>query len=169
LGNLEENVAGQGQTFQEQGQNIGEVAAADQAAEGAPIPTPEQAPEVSADMPDTNSPVSPQPVGDTLPPAAPQETTPPARPTEVSPINPANPEAEDPTARVDEFLNTDFATQVTVRAGIVDRPSFERARFLSDLQQSVRNARALGIPDQQILGIINKNMEALESNNRGMA
>jgi hypothetical protein len=80
LGNLEENVAGQGQTFQEQGENIGEVAAADQAAEEVPIPTPEQAPEVSADTPDAISPVSPLPAGDVLPPAAPPGAVPPAEP-----------------------------------------------------------------------------------------
>ena len=177
LGSLEENVARQSQTFQEQGKNIGEVAAADQAAGEPPIPTPEQAPEVSADevsavTPDTNSPVSPQPVGDTLPPAAPPlsspENTPQTQPPEDSQVNPVNPENEDATALVNEFLIKDFSNLVKVEAGKVDRVSFQIASILINLQEVVRKMRKLGISDEKLLSIIN-NMEALESNNRGMA
>lgn len=168
LGSLEGSVAGQGQT-PEQGQNIGEVAAAD--TEPDEIPTPEEAPEISTATPDAAPPVSPQSASEVLPPAPPQEAVPPtpAPPPEVSPTNPANPEAEDSKALVDEFLKIDFSAQVKVRAGIVDRSSFWRAIFLRDLQQSVINSRALGIPDQQILGIINESKNVLESNNRGVA
>jgi len=178
LGKLEENVAEQGQTFQEQGKNIGEVAAADQAA--GEVPPPEQAPVVSADevsavTPDTNSPVSPQPVGDTLPPAAPPlsspENTPQTQPPEDSQVNPVNPENKDATALVNEFLGKDFSNLVKVEAGKVDRLSFQIASALSRLQEVVGEMRELGIPDEKLLSIINNinNMEALESNNRGMA
>jgi|GEM_PF-4359879 len=135
LGKLEENVAEQGQTFQEQGKNIGEVAAADQAA--GEVPSPEQAPVVSADevsavTPDTNSPVSPQPVGDTLPPAAP--------PGAVSPAEPAVDQ------RPEDLLETSSTGEVTresFQKAVKAREAEKQRRALDELEKAAEALRQL--------------------------